>query len=98
MSDTSTRCGECGHDHDRHQGGFCLHSGCHCSGFRAHRPTDFPDADPVIPELLGRLSYALDSIEHFIENKTPHLAVEYIEQAKAIRTELVRYTQLKQGK
>lgn len=86
------RCGNCGHDHDRHQlgptGSFCLTDQCHCDGYRTHRPTDFPDSDPAIPELLGKLSYALDSIAHFIENETPRLAVEYVEQAQAIRTEL----------
>lgn len=88
------RCGGCGHDHDRHHlgptGSFCLNNECHCDGYRTHRPTDFPDADPAIPDLLGKLSYALDSIAHFIENETPRLAVEYVEQAQAIRTELSR--------
>lgn len=95
----TNRCGNCGHDQERHSKrqrndrghvymvpGHCHEHACTCSGYRAHIPADLDPADAIRDkalELLGGLGYHLDSLSGHPPD------IHDIGEAQRIRNELI---------
>jgi hypothetical protein len=86
-------CSHCKAEHSPYRGDGCTVPGCNCTVFGCNPPgprTGDAAHAAAVANLLGALSYALDSAAFFAVDANSGLLMHYIEAAQTIRSELVK--------